>query len=652
MLFDNEPGQERTGDEVLATALRRGLGALGDAAMPVPDLGDLASRAPLRPDQRRRRPSLVAGAGILAAAAVVVIAFLVVDPGPSGDGSEIATVPFPAAGWEEIADGPLSARNRATVIWTGREALVVGGDTFVCPGDCDAPDIPLLADGAAYDPATDRWRRIADAPIGFVSAPAAVVGEDIYVSVAGSGRSGGPATLLRYSIADNIWEEIAVPDGFALTSELASMPDALVGYSETTAESESENGEASDWLYNPVTERWSGLADDPLGPSFLRNLVWAGDKLWLFAKSIDDVESGHPPVAEVASYDPGTGVWRQESTSDMLTTGPWLVEGSILVNPSLGCANGGPDEDWGRCVPNGGRYDIATNTWMSLPDEPEAGTTSVVGSGAVGTSGAVFLVPGGHLLDVQSDRWQRLPAIPGDGPRIERQLSSIGTDAFAFGSDDDSIALADGWVWRSGRQPEPGPTPTPVTPTPAPSTTAITTSPTSTSSTTATTTTPTSTPSTTATTTTSTTVPTTADGGPTVPQLSWKQDPIVVNSPVCVPADLPAGLDFTTPIYFRNLGDPADNRLDLITSSAVYTAVDCSWVTALDLEREPGVSDWRCQDYEDGSAVELWDFANGTVIEFPAGGGSAPIENYERPGQLFGLASCDRSDSRNAPPTA
>ena len=67
-------------------------------------------------------------------------------PAP-GAGDEAAP-----AGWRRGAPGPLRHRDFAAQVWTGTELVVWGGDP-----DGDS--------GAAYDPATDRWRAIAPAPI-------------------------------------------------------------------------------------------------------------------------------------------------------------------------------------------------------------------------------------------------------------------------------------------------------------------------------------------------------------------------------------------------------------------------------------------------------------------------------------------------------
>ena len=61
--------------------------------------------------------------------------------------------------WEQITDGPLSARSDAAGVWTGTEFIVWGGRT----GEDWPPH--ELGDGAAYDPVDDSWREIAPAPI-------------------------------------------------------------------------------------------------------------------------------------------------------------------------------------------------------------------------------------------------------------------------------------------------------------------------------------------------------------------------------------------------------------------------------------------------------------------------------------------------------
>jgi hypothetical protein len=56
-----------------------------------------------------------------------------------------------AQSWRQLAASPLAARVGHSAVWTGGELLIWGG------GPIGARP---LADGAAYDPAADRWRRL------------------------------------------------------------------------------------------------------------------------------------------------------------------------------------------------------------------------------------------------------------------------------------------------------------------------------------------------------------------------------------------------------------------------------------------------------------------------------------------------------------
>jgi hypothetical protein len=62
--------------------------------------------------------------------------------------------------WRTLPAAPTGARTGHQAVWTGREMLVWGGYARCCPIDSVIHD-PAAA---AYDPSTDRWRRIADIP--------------------------------------------------------------------------------------------------------------------------------------------------------------------------------------------------------------------------------------------------------------------------------------------------------------------------------------------------------------------------------------------------------------------------------------------------------------------------------------------------------
>jgi hypothetical protein len=77
-------------------------------------------------------------------------------PAPSSAPAAPAT---PTGSWLELDPGLLSDRDNAVSVWTGTELIVWGGTTG---GSSSSTG---LADGAAYNPSTQTWRSIPDAPI-------------------------------------------------------------------------------------------------------------------------------------------------------------------------------------------------------------------------------------------------------------------------------------------------------------------------------------------------------------------------------------------------------------------------------------------------------------------------------------------------------
>src|SRR5438132_12123259 len=77
-------------------------------------------------------------------------------PLPQSPPSGTPSPPGPPPSWVTIAAPPIAGRISEGVVWTGKEMIVWGG---VSAG-------AQVADGAAYDPAADSWRKLAPAPQG------------------------------------------------------------------------------------------------------------------------------------------------------------------------------------------------------------------------------------------------------------------------------------------------------------------------------------------------------------------------------------------------------------------------------------------------------------------------------------------------------
>ncbi len=363
-------------------------------------------------------------------------------------GSTPGGAPEPAQGWAELPASPLTPRARAVEVWTGDVVLVVGGDTFTCPpnADCAAPTDPPLADGAAFDPSTGAWRTIASSPVAFSWASTAVLGDEVYFLVPGPTGSREPeATFLRYSVAGNSWAQLPRPPS---GESLVAAGQSIVAFAGSD-----ERGEKPDLVFDPRENAWRELPADPLSPEYDRVMTWSGAHLYLFDHElVPNPGSDRPSLTRAARLDLVSGTWERLPDSEILGTGPWFGNGTTLVTPMPGSADGGEVNNWGRGYPDGGIFDTATATWSSLPAPPP----DAAGAGVIGSRDALFTASEGSLLDLETNSWIELSPIPGHRTDDERRVVSAGADAFVFGGvrwagKGSGELLADAWIWRSGR---------------------------------------------------------------------------------------------------------------------------------------------------------------------------------------------------------
>lgn len=375
----------------------------------------------------------------------------------SSDGGAGPAATSAARGWEPLPDAPLSPRDQAVIAWTGREILVFGGTTFLCPptAGCAAPaEDPALSDGAAYDPESREWRPIAPAPWAVPFARPVTVGGDVYV-LATSTHDPDPSTsLLRYRPADDAWDAFEVPLEAPVWGLAASDRDVLVFH-----ESDDEV-EHPDLRFEPASERWSELPADPLSPSFDRQLVAVGDRLVLLAKDLSPSPGGADGPAFVEAAVLTDGVWDELPPADAIGHGPTAVVDDRVVLAALGCADGGATNGYGRCVPNGGVLDLATENWSPLPDPPtDSADAATVG---VSTAAGVALwslgneFAGSWFLDTTAATWTTVPALdqPGDDTIVSRTVGGAGPYGVVFGGSRfgpgfaDGELLGDAYLWR------------------------------------------------------------------------------------------------------------------------------------------------------------------------------------------------------------
>ena len=304
--------------------------------------------------QRKRRP--FPGAWLLSAAAAVAlvvgtVAVLVRDDDEKGTDVSVTetTRPQPqASSWTDVPDGPLSARSRPVIVWTGSEVIVWSG-TDGNGGFFD--------DGAVYDPAQRRWTSMSR-----------------------------PPTSLLY------------PKGVWAGDRMLVMGMAGFDVGQITQR------KAMGLSYDPSTDSWTALSETPLMTEGDQAVVWAGDRMIVWGGGI-----GELPVADGASYDPRTDRWEMLPASPLSARlsplGAWTGDRMILWGGT------GGEEGSGPAPVDGATYDPASRTWSMIAGGAPL-TEPILGSVWTGTALVVIGERSSAKYDPVGDTWVALEGFP------------------------------------------------------------------------------------------------------------------------------------------------------------------------------------------------------------------------------------------------
>ena len=284
--------------------------------------------------------------------------------------------PARAEGWRKLPAGPLRGRHHASAVWTGREMVVWGGAWRA--GNASI----WLDDGAAYDPAGDRWRRIANSPLAPRSeAVSAWTGREVL-----------------------IW-------GGQKRSSLAGFGD-----------------EFSDGaLYDPAKNSWKPMAPWPLAERYGARAVWTGSRLVVWGGASAAAGEDPPPLADGAFYDPSDNRWTK------MSAGP--LGGRIA--PLGGARGGSALFSWGPAEARDGQrvpasdsalYDPTRNSWSPaapVPAPPKQ-TWCLDPAGCVGvdTGNRVVFAGQGLAWDQPADRWSTIANSQLSDPFLEGKASA------------------------------------------------------------------------------------------------------------------------------------------------------------------------------------------------------------------------------------
>lgn len=197
--------------------------------------------------------------------------------------------------WEPIAPSPLAPRVSPASAWTGEEMLVWGGS------DLQNKQVSrYFDDGAAYDPETDTWRKLSQAPIDARSPLSVWTGRELIVWGAAVRLEERPRDGAAYDPAVDSWRAIAeapieLTDATAVWTGREMIVFGAALHGGNFPETETAIGAA----YDPAADTWRRLPDSELYPN-ASTVAWNGQDLVAW----DDLH-------DTAAYDPAGDAWRR-----------------------------------------------------------------------------------------------------------------------------------------------------------------------------------------------------------------------------------------------------------------------------------------------------------------------------------------------------
>lgn len=289
--------------------------------------------------------------------------------------------------WTAMAESPLSARSEHVGVWTGAEMIVC----------CGVDNGGTVGGAAAYDPAADSWRRIAEPPFRTGLGVAVWTGTEMIVT---GGIDNGGETAHRqnwaYDPASDEWSELAPPPHvIERAANAAWTGEVMIVWPHTY-------GSSPGMVYDRGRDEWERLPFVPTGlDPWGASMVWTGSEIIIWG-----IEQGATEAAVGARLEMGSDTWAPigdapigdfdwwegvPGSNSAVWTGTEMIvwAGSIGVSPQT-AADGGPTRTLA--------YDPQTDSWRELDDaETYWGHPHLI------WTGEVVLAVADHLLAIRPD---------------------------------------------------------------------------------------------------------------------------------------------------------------------------------------------------------------------------------------------------------
>ncbi len=249
--------------------------------------------------------------------------------------------------WSAISNAPIAERYFHTTIWTGTHMIVWGG----------RDNNGSFNDGAAYNPATDTWTLLntVNAPEARHSHTAVWTGTEMLIW-GGNATSGMTNTGSKYNFSTNTWTTIptaSAPSERFFHSAIWTGGKMIVwgGFNATFG---NDGG-----IYNNATNTWEGPTSLTNAPDarYEHTTVWTGSEMIVWG--------GQSPFFEVgesgAKYNPATNSWITVNFSGEPPSARFLHT-AIWTGSEMIVFGGRHTSEFKN---DGARYDPLANTWTS-----------------------------------------------------------------------------------------------------------------------------------------------------------------------------------------------------------------------------------------------------------------------------------------------
>jgi hypothetical protein len=189
--------------------------------------------------------------------------------------------------WRKLPTSPLAPSQVPGGVWTGRELIIL-----VSGIDPDGkPYPPSFARFAAYNPRTNTWRRLAPPPAVRFGASLIWDGRELLaVGGAGAARAGRPAQLVRvglaYNPSTNRWRRLSpMPAGRENSVSAWTGRRLLIWGGSTTAGAPPKSPPIG-LAFDVAANRWSTFPRGPLSGRVSLTAVWTGRAMILWGGAI------------------------------------------------------------------------------------------------------------------------------------------------------------------------------------------------------------------------------------------------------------------------------------------------------------------------------------------------------------------------------